>query len=97
MFTVELYRKVRHACRTGMNERAAARHYGISRDSVWRMQSFSVPPGFCPMKLRWGWAKATAIPIHRCRVVLNYGSLRVGWYFFKFVDLNDGSLARLVL
>ena len=30
---MELYRKVRLACRDGMSERAAARHFGISRES----------------------------------------------------------------
>ena len=46
MHTVELYRKVRLACRDGMSERAAARHFGISRDSVKKMPCFSVPPGY---------------------------------------------------
>ncbi len=46
IFTVELYRKVRLACRDGMSERAAARHFGISRDSVKKLLSFSVPPGY---------------------------------------------------
>ena len=32
-----------------------------------------------------------------CRVVPNYGSLRVGRYFSKFVDLNYGSQARPAL
>ena len=44
--TVELYRKVRLACREGMSERAAARHFGISRESVRKMLRFSVPPGY---------------------------------------------------
>ena len=43
---MELYRKVRLACRDGMSERAAARHFGISRESVRKMLSFSVPPGY---------------------------------------------------
>ena len=43
--TVELYRKVRLACRDGMSERAAARHFGVSRESVRKMLAFSVPPG----------------------------------------------------
>ena len=38
MHTVELYRKVRLACRDGMSERAAARHFGISRESVKKME-----------------------------------------------------------
>ena len=44
--TVELYRKVRLACREGMSARAAARHFGISRESVRKMLQFSVPPGY---------------------------------------------------
>ena len=46
MHTVELYRKVRLACRDGMSERAAARHFGVSRQSVRKMLEFSVPPGY---------------------------------------------------
>jgi Homeodomain-like domain len=42
---VERYRKVRLARREGMSERAAARHFGISRESVKKIMSFSVPPG----------------------------------------------------
>ena len=43
--TVDLYRKVRLACRDGMSERAAARHVGVSRQSVRKMLQFSVPAG----------------------------------------------------
>ena len=43
---MELYRKVRLSCSEGMSARAAARHFGISRDSVKKMLSFSVPPGY---------------------------------------------------
>jgi transposase len=43
---VDLYRKVRLACSGGMSQREAARHFGISRDSVRKMLSFSVPPGY---------------------------------------------------
>ena len=46
IFTVELYRKVRLACADGMSARAAALHFGISRDSVRKMLRFSVPPGY---------------------------------------------------
>ena len=46
MHTVELYRKVRLACRDGMSVRAAALHFGISRESVKKMLRFSVPPGY---------------------------------------------------
>ena len=44
--TVDLYRKVRLACRDGMSEQAASRYFGISRDSVKKILSFSVPPGY---------------------------------------------------
>ena len=43
---MELYRKVRLACRDGMSEGAAARHFGVSRESVRKMLEFSVPPGY---------------------------------------------------
>jgi transposase len=43
---VDLYRKVRLACAEGMSQREAARHFGISRDSVRKMLAFSVPPGY---------------------------------------------------
>ena len=43
---MELYRKVRLACAEGMSQREAARHFGISRDSVCKMMAFSVPPGY---------------------------------------------------
>jgi len=43
---VEMYRKVRLARRGGMSERATARHFGISRESVKKIMSFSVPPGY---------------------------------------------------
>ncbi|QPZ93451.1 IS21 family transposase [Thioclava electrotropha] len=46
MFTVDLYRKVRLACAEGMSQREAARHFGISRDSVQKMLAYSVPPGY---------------------------------------------------
>jgi transposase len=43
---VDLYRRVRLACAEGMSQREAARHFGISRDSVRKMMAFSVPPGY---------------------------------------------------
>ena len=43
---MDLYRKVRLACAEGMSARSAAQHFGISRDSVRKMLSFSVPPGY---------------------------------------------------
>ena len=43
---MDLYRKVRLACAEGMSQRAAAHHFGISRDSVQKMLAYSVPPGY---------------------------------------------------
>jgi len=61
---VELYLKVRLAVRDGMSAREAARHFGISRESVKKMLSFSVPPGYrrtAPIK-RSGYRKRTRRP-----------------------------------
>jgi hypothetical protein len=41
-----MYRKVRLACSKGMSQRAAARHFNITRDSVAKMLALSVPPGY---------------------------------------------------
>ena len=46
IYTVELYLKVRLACSEGMTQRAAAKHFNISRDSVRKMLSYSTPPGY---------------------------------------------------
>ena len=43
---MNLYRKLRFACAEGMRQRAAAHHFGISRDSVQKMLAFSIPPGY---------------------------------------------------
>ena len=43
---MELYRKVRLACAEGLSARSVAKHFGIWRDSVKKMLSFSVPPGY---------------------------------------------------
>ena len=43
---MELYLKVRLACSEGMSQRAAAKHFNISRDSVAKMLSYSAPPGY---------------------------------------------------
>ena len=43
---MDLYRKVRLACAEGMSQREAARRFGISRDSVKKMMSYSEPPGY---------------------------------------------------
>ena len=45
-YTAELYRRVRLACGVGMSNRAAARHFSISRDTVDKAMAFSVPPGY---------------------------------------------------
>ncbi len=39
---MDMYRKVRLACAEGMSQREAARHFGVSRDSVRKMLAFSV-------------------------------------------------------
>lgn len=46
MESSSLYRKVRLACAEGMSQREAARHFGRSRDSVRKILTFSVPPGY---------------------------------------------------
>ena len=43
---MELYLKVRLAHSAGMTQRQAAKHFNISRDSVAKMLSYSVPPGY---------------------------------------------------
>jgi transposase len=43
---VELYLRVRQACAEGMSQREAAKTFNISRDTVRKMMSFSVPPGY---------------------------------------------------
>ena len=49
-----MYRKVRLACRDGMSERAATRHFGIARESVRKMFEFSVPPGYHELLEHYG-------------------------------------------
>ncbi len=43
---MELYRKVRLACSEGMTRREAAKHFNMSRSTVDKMVSYSVPPGY---------------------------------------------------
>ena len=43
---MELYLRVRLACSEGMSQREAAKHFNISRDTVRKMLSYSVPPGY---------------------------------------------------
>ena len=47
MYSVELYRKVRLACRhEGLSGREAARRFGIDRKKVAKILAHSVPPGY---------------------------------------------------
>ena len=46
IYSVELYHKVRVACADGMSQRAAAKHFNVSRDTVHKMLSYSSPPGY---------------------------------------------------
>ncbi len=47
MYSVELYRKVRLACRhDGLSGREAARRFGIDRKTVAKILAHSVPPGY---------------------------------------------------
>ncbi len=43
---MELYLRVRQACAAGMSQRQAAKAFNISRDTVAKMMTFSVPPGY---------------------------------------------------
>src|SRR3712207_3365105 len=52
MFSVELYGRVRYACHVeGLSQREAARRFGIHRNTVRKMLTFSVPPGYRRTKL----------------------------------------------
>jgi transposase len=47
MFSVELYGRVRHACHVeGLSQREAARRFGIHRNTMRKMLTFAVPPGY---------------------------------------------------
>ena len=47
MYRVDLYARVRQACRVkGMSTREASRVFGVDRKTVRKMLSFSVPPGY---------------------------------------------------
>jgi len=47
MFSVELYGRVRYACHVeGLSQREAARRFGLHRNTVRKMLTFSVPPGY---------------------------------------------------
>ena len=47
MYGVDLYRRVRLACRhEDLSQREAARRFGIDRKTVAKILAFSVPPGY---------------------------------------------------
>ncbi len=47
MYQVELYARVRRACRVGeMSVHEASRVFGLDRKTVRKMLRFSVPPGY---------------------------------------------------
>jgi len=47
MFEVEIYGRVRRAVRVeGQSQRAVAREFGLSRDTVRKMLQYAVPPGY---------------------------------------------------
>src|SRR5271156_4935967 len=47
MFQVEIYGRVRRAVRVeGKSQRAVAREFGLSRDTVRKMLEYAVPPGY---------------------------------------------------
>ena len=47
MYTVDMYVRVRRACMVeGMSIREASRVFGLHRDTVRKMLSYSVPPGY---------------------------------------------------
>ena len=47
MFTVELYAKIRLAVMVDrLSRREAAKRFGVHRNTITKMLSFSVPPGY---------------------------------------------------
>ena len=46
IYSVERYLRVRQACAEGMSQREAARVFNVSRDTIRKMMSFSVSPGY---------------------------------------------------
>src|ERR1700685_21594 len=47
MFQVEIYGRVRRAVRVeGRSQRAVARDFGLSRETVGKMLQYAVPPGY---------------------------------------------------
>ena len=44
---MEVYARVRRAVQVeGMSVRQAAREFGLSRPTIWKMLGFSAPPGY---------------------------------------------------
>ncbi len=55
MYRVDLYARVRRACRVdGMSVHEASRVFGLDRKTVRKMLKFSVPPGSYARKLVTG-------------------------------------------
>ena len=47
MFQVEIYGRVRRVVRVeDRSQRAVARDFGLSREAVWKMLQYAVPPGY---------------------------------------------------
>ena len=66
MYRVDLYARVRRACRVeGMSTREASRVFGLDRKTVRKMLSFSVPPGIAATSRHGGrsWVRSRASSI----------------------------------
>ena len=62
MYRVELYAEVRRSVYVeGLSERAAARRFGLARETVRKMLRYSVPPGI-GARSRSGVRSSTASP-----------------------------------
>ena len=77
MYPVEMYANVRRACLAeGMSARETSQVFGLHRDTVRKMLTYSVPPGYrCP-KLEPYTGVIHAIPGSRCRLRLPRQSAR---------------------
>jgi transposase len=66
MFTVELYAKVRRAVMVeGLSHREAAKRFGVHRNTITKMLSYSVPPGY---RRRERPAKLSVAGLHSCGI-----------------------------